>query len=184
MNGNDKMELFRTRPDYIIYVPDGRGTEGLPDSANEHFLVFRRGDGTLAAVWTQSGFEGEYNQHIVFSGSDSHGRIWTPPRIIAGGSPDPASGRGMCSWGYPLVSRSGRIYVLYSRHMGVNDIFTHTTGVLHGIFSDDGGESWSPEAPVKLPRTIWDNPDPAIPSNCGTKRVRTSTSRICATYFG
>ena len=58
MNGNDKAELFRTHPDYVIYVPDGRGTGGLPDVANEHFLVFRRGDGTLAAVWTQSGFEG------------------------------------------------------------------------------------------------------------------------------
>ena len=48
MNGNDKAELFRTHPDYVIYVPDGRGTGGLPDVANEHFLVFRRGDGTLA----------------------------------------------------------------------------------------------------------------------------------------
>lgn len=67
----------------------------------------------------------------------------------------------MCSWGFPLVSRSGRIYVLYSKHMGINDIFTHTTGLLHGIFSDDGGESWSAEEAVTLPRTIWDHPDPA-----------------------
>lgn len=166
MNGNDKAELFRTHPDYVIYVPDGRGTGGLPDVANEHFLVFRRGDGTLAAVWTQSGFEGECNQHIVFASSDSRGRVWSPPRIIAGGSPDPATGRGMCSWGFPLVSRSGRIYVLYSKHMGINDIFTHTTGLLHGIFSDDGGESWSAEETVTLPRTIWDHPDPAVPPNC------------------
>ena len=166
MNGNDKAELFRTHPDYVIYVPDGRGTGGLPDVANEHFLVFRRGDGTLAAVWTQSGFEGECNQHIVFASSDSRGRVWSPPRIIAGGSPDPATGRGMCSWGFPLVSRSGRIYVLYSKHMGINDIFTHTTGLLHGIFSDDGGESWSAEEAVTLPRTIWDHPDPAVPPNC------------------
>ena len=182
MNGNDKMELFRTAPDYIVYIPYGIGVEGLPDSANEHFLVFRRKDGTLAAVWTQSGFEGEYNQHIVFSGSDAHGRIWTPPRVIAGRDPDPATGRGMCSWGYPLVSRSGRIYVLYSKHMGVNDIFTHTTGALHGIFSDDGGESWSPEAPVELPRTIWDNPDPAIPTNCITwqKPLRFGDGRYLA----
>lgn len=80
MNGNDKAELFRTHPDYVIYVPDGRGTGGLPDVANEHFLVFRRGDGTLAAVWTQSGFEGECNQHIVFASSDSRGRVWSPDR--------------------------------------------------------------------------------------------------------
>ncbi len=182
MNGHDQAELFRTRPDYVIYIPGNRNTGGLPDAANEHFLVFRRGDGTLAAVWTQSGFEGQCNQHIVFASSDRHGRTWTPPRIIAGGQPDRATGKGMCSWGYPLVSRSGRIYVLYSKHTGVNDIFTHTTGLLHGIYSDDNGESWSAEAAISLPRTIWDNPDPAVPSNCITwqKPLRFGDGRYLA----
>lgn len=174
-------ELGRTRPDYVVYVPRGND-ERLPDTGNEHFLVFRRGDGTLAAVWTQSGREGQYNQHIVFAESDEHGVEWSSPHVIAGRSFDPETGRNMCSWGYPLVSRSGRIYVLYSRHTGVNDLFSHTTGELAGIYSDDNGGSWSEEQLIRLPRTCWDNPDPAIPANCITwqKPLRFGDGRYLA----
>lgn len=160
-------ELSRTAPDYVIYVPSGKN-ESIPDSANEHFLVFRRKDNTFAAVWTQSSFEGMYNQHIVFAESDASAQRWSAPQVIAGKEFDPKTGKGMCSWGYPLVSRSGRIYVLYSKHVGINEIGSHTTGRLAGIYSDDNGKSWSAEAFLDFPRSEYDSPDLSIPPNCIT----------------
>ena len=52
----------------------------------------------------------------------------------------------MASWAFPLVSRSGRIYVLYSQNVGKFDTFPHTTGRLDGIYSDDNGQTWSTAA--------------------------------------
>lgn len=154
-------ELRRTEPDYVVFKP-GSLDGSSRDTGNEHFLVFDGPDGGLLAVWTQSTIEGRPDQRIVFSRSDDKGETWRPPRVVAG----PASTGGtMASWGFPLVSQSGRIYVIYSRHIGVNDIFTHTTGLMACIFSDDAGESWSVEQVIPMPRSRWDNPDPNVPSN-------------------
>ncbi|MDR1280944.1 MAG: glycoside hydrolase [Opitutaceae bacterium] len=159
---NRNPELRRTRPDYITFIPSGDNPR-MPDAANEHFLVFRRADDSLAAVWTQSGHEGQCNQHIAFAESDAHGKTWTKPRIIAGADFCPETGKGMCSWAFPLVSKTGRIYVLFSQHAGVNDLFTHTTGWFAAIFSDDNGATWSTPERVNLPRSEYDNPDETIP---------------------
>ncbi len=156
-------ELYRTEPDFVVYVPKSvDGSTG--DSGNEHFMVFRGPDGSLMAVWTQSTYEGRPDQHIVFSRSPD-GSQWTDPFTIAGRNPDPGTGRGMASWGFPLVSESGRIYVIYSLHSGRNDIFSHTTGLMAGIYSDDCGGSWSGETTIPMPRSCWDNPDRDVPSN-------------------
>lgn len=160
----EKPELYRTKPDYVVFAPSG-GDPQIPDAANEHFLVFRRADNSLAAVWTQSGYEGQYNQHIAFAESDAHGKTWTKPRVIAGANYCPETGKNMCSWAFPLVSKTGRIYVIFSQHAGVNDLYKHTTGWFAGIFSDDNGSTWSSDERVPLPRSEYDNPDPAIPPN-------------------
>jgi hypothetical protein len=80
----------------------------------------------------------------------------------------------MASWGYPLVSKSGRIYVLYSQHIGKHDSFFHHTGWLHGIFSDDQGKTWSKPENIPVARSINDNPDPSFPPNmlCWQKPLR------------
>ena len=155
-------ELRRTEPNCVVYVPTGLdGTTG--DTGNEHFLVFDGPDGALMAVWTQSSYESAPDQRIVFARSDDEGTTWTSPRQIAGA--DPKTGKGMASWGFPMVSTSGRIYVLYSRHIGVNDWRKHITGWLAGIYSDDAGATWSDEQIVPFRRSKWDNPDPAMPHN-------------------
>jgi len=157
-------EIRRTKPDYVVYAPGSMdGSSG--DTGNEQVLVFDGPDGSLMTVWTQSTAEGRTDQRIVFARSANEGLTWSTPRIIAGADADLASGKGMCSWGFPLVSKSGRIYVLYSRHIGVNDVFSHTTGLMAGIWSDDAGKTWSTEQTVPMPRTRWDNPDPAVPAN-------------------
>jgi len=163
MGINIEQELRRTGPDYIVYKP-GSTDGSTRDTGNEHFLAFEGPDGSLMVVWTQSTYEGQPDQRIVFSRSEDGGWSWVSPRVIAGSAP-PAFTGNMASWGFPMVSGSGRIYVLYSRHIGVNDVFTHTTGLMAGIYSDDAGRTWSQEQIVPMPKSKWDNPDPAVPAN-------------------
>jgi len=142
-------ELSRVQPDYIVYKP-GSTDGSTHDTGNEHFLVFDGPDGSLMAVWTQSTYEGMDDQRIVFVTSRDEGRTWTLPKTIAGGS---VSGQGkMASWGFPMVSKSGRIYAIYNRHIGVNDVFFHTTGLMAGVYSDDCGKSWSAEEIIPIQR--------------------------------
>ncbi len=160
-----KEELARTQPDFVVFVPDRFEGEDM-NTGNEHFLVFVGPDRAHMAVWTQSTFEGQPDQRIVFSRENDDG-TWTRPVQVAGKPPgaDPKSPAGMASWGFPMVSKSGRIYVLFNRHIGVNDIFSHTTGLMCGVYSDDAGRTWSEAQTIPMPRTKWDNPDPDVPAN-------------------
>lgn len=160
-------QLRATRPDYVVYVPT-TGAQGVADTGNEHFLVFDGPDGSLMAVWTQSSIENfapdaPADQHIVFARSADEGVTWSPPRLLAG--PKQAGEGHMASWAYPLVSRRGRVYVLYSQSIGKTDSFVHHTAWIHGIFSDDRGTTWSAPQPVPVARSIHDHPDPAMPPN-------------------
>jgi len=162
LSADMKTELQRTKPDYVVYMP--KSMDGSThDTGNEHFLVFDGPDGSLMCVWTQSTYEGQPDQRICFSRSDDEGKTWADPKIIAGPVP-PAQG-GLASWGFPLVSKSGRIYAIYNKHIGVNDLFTHTTGLMAGICSDDNGQTWSEEQIIPMRRSILDNPDTAFPAN-------------------
>ena len=155
------VELRRTQPDYVVYVP--KSADGSThDTGNEHFLVFDGPDGSLMVVWTQSTREAMPDQRIVFSRSEDEGETWAPPRVIAGPPPD---GDAMASWGFPLVSASGRIYVIFNRHVGLHDTFFHTTGLMAALYSDDAGRTWSEPQVISMPRSKYDNPDPAYPSN-------------------
>jgi murein DD-endopeptidase MepM/ murein hydrolase activator NlpD len=166
-----KAELRVTKPDFVVFVPKIKGDE-VGDTGNEHFLVFDGPDGSLMAVWTQSSAEAQPDQHIAFARSDDEGKTWTDPRIIAG--PKRAGDGHMASWGYPLVSKTGRIYVLYSQHIGKHDSFFHHTGWLHGIHSDDNGKTWSAPQNIPVARSINDNPDASFPPNmlCWQKPLR------------
>lgn len=177
-------QLHITNPDYVVYVPSV-DDDSVSDTGNEHFLVFDGPGGSLMAVWTQSSQECyspdlPADQHIAFSRSDDEGVTWSKPRAIAG--PARPSAAYMASWGYPLVSRSGRIYVLYNQHIGKHDSFYHHTGWVHGIYSDDGGNSWSAPQNVPVARSINDNPDLSYPPNmlCWQKPLRLGTNN---TYF-
>ncbi len=154
-------EIIRTKPDIEVFSPKSLdGSSG--DTGNEHFLVFAGPDGSLMAVWTQSTREGASDQRIVFSRS-TDGETWAIPRQIAGkGSSETTK---MASWGFPIVSASGRIYVIYNKHIGINDIFSHTTGRMAGIYSDDCGKTWSKEQEIRFEKDKWDNPNPEVPSN-------------------
>ncbi len=169
-------QLRITRPDHVVFVPEVNDA-GVNDTGNEHFLVFDGPDGSLMAIWTQSSVENYSpdmpgDQHIVFASSKDEGKTWTKPRIIAG--PARAGEGPIASWAFPLVSKRGRIYVLYSQHVGKFDTFPHTTGRMDGIFSDDNGQTWSAPQNIPMPRTGRDNPDTSFPGNwiCWQKPLR------------
>lgn len=167
-------EVRKTNPDFIVYQPADADS---PDASNQHFLVFDGPDRSLMAIWTQHTFEGAGNHHIVFSQSTDEGQSWSEPVIIAGSNEvDPDR---QCSWAFPLVSASGRIYVLYNKSVPKADYDLNTpytngdlkfgwkyvTGLMQGFYSDDAGRTWSEPQTIAMPKSPLDNPDPRMPSN-------------------
>lgn len=159
-------EIRRTRPDRIVYSPrhfDGSTGDGL----NEHFLVFDGPDGSLMATWTQSpaasGMPGSrQHNHIVFSRSDDEGTNWSRPIVIAGPGRESSSDY-MASWQFPLVSKTGRIYVLYNRNVGIAGWLLMHTGGMGAVYSDDNGSSWSAPVEVPMRRSSYDDPSGKTP---------------------
>lgn len=153
-----QQEIYRTKPDYIIYSPSAKGDK--QDHGNEHLHVWHAHDGRMCALWTMSTFEGTFTQHPVLSFSFDSGKSWTCPKSLLQGEIDPESGKNMASWASPAISKSGRIYIFFCKHQGKKGYYTHQRGKMAIIYSDDHGESWSREFVRDLPRTKFDLPDP------------------------
>ncbi|HOW69709.1 MAG TPA: sialidase family protein [Phycisphaerae bacterium] len=155
-------EARRSRPDYIVYIP--RHWDGsAQDSHNEHLLVFEGPRGWLMAVWTQSLKKPGPANRIVFARSKDGGATWSPPAHVAG----PRSGENpshMASWGFPMVSRSGRIYVIYNQHQGLSGWIPMHTGTMDGTYSDDDGQSWSRPQTIPMPHSPYDDPEGKTPA--------------------
>lgn len=156
-----KRELQRTRPDYIVYVPKSFDGSSY-DTGNEHFLVFDGPDGSLMAVWTQSSYEGAGDHRIMFTRSTDEGQSWSAPRRIVG--PRRPGDGYMASWGFPLVSKSGRIYVIWNQYQGIDDVIHQHTGTMDGCYSDDLGATWSAPQTIPMKRSPYDHTDPRVPS--------------------
>lgn len=159
---NLDVEITKTRPDFIVYRPENADGSGH-DTGNEHVLAFDGPDGSLMILWTQSSAEGQPDQRLAFARSTDEGRTWSAPRILVG--PRQAGQAPIASWGFPMVSRSGRIYVLFNQHTGIVDTFYQTTGAMAALYSDDAGATWSPPQRIPMPRSRYDNPDPRFPAN-------------------
>ncbi len=184
-------EVKRTNPDFIVYVP--KSADGsTAETNNQHFLVFEGPDGSLMSVWTQATLEGHGDHRMVFSKSTDKGRTWAEPKFLAGvkagegkpippGTPTPEpmtwerpdydmlqkkyNMKSMANWGYPMVSKSGRIYVVYNQFQGITDFNPQMTGTMDAVYSDDNGLSWSKPQTIPMKKSIWDHPDPSIPPN-------------------
>jgi hypothetical protein len=155
-------ELQRSAPDYVVYVPKSMDGSTF-DTGNEHFLVFDGPDGSLMCVWTQSSYEGKGDHRIMFSRSKDEGVTWSDPHRIVG-PPKPDAGH-MASWGFPLVSRSGRIYVVWNQYQGIDDVAAQMTGTMDCCYSEDMGATWSSPQTIPMPRSPHDHTDPKVPSN-------------------
>ncbi|MBN2310621.1 MAG: exo-alpha-sialidase [Candidatus Hydrogenedentes bacterium] len=155
-------EMARSEPDYVVYCP--KSVDGSThDTGNEHFLVFDGPDGSLMCVWTQSSHEGGGDHRIVFARSGDEGVTWSEPHRIVGPA-RPGDGP-IASWGFPLVSKSGRIYAVWNQFQGVADMGATITGTMDACYSDDYGATWSEPQTVPMKRSMYDHPDPKVPSN-------------------
>ena len=69
----------------------------------------------------------------------------------------------MANWAFPMVSKSGRIYVIYNAYQGVKGWIAFHTGTMAGIYSDDLGASWSAPQEIPMPDSPYDDPGCGIP---------------------
>ena len=153
-----KKQIRLTNPDYVMFVPKQLEWE----SDNVHlYVVEHEGYGGLLAFWTQSTFEGTGNNHLVFAGSRDGGRTWTKPKYILGSravTREDAKNEAQASWGFPIVTRSGRIYLFYYRELlGTVNNHRQLTGAFSAVYSDDCGEHWSDSADIKQRVTPYDS---------------------------
>jgi hypothetical protein len=163
---NFPVDLQFSKPDYVVFVPEVE-PEKIGDMYNDHFQVFDKPNGLYFAVWCQASIEGAPDQHVSFSRSKDKGKTWEKPRILAGNktvAEGIATNGAIASWAFPLVSTSGRIYILYNQFVpGKVSTNRQHTGIMMGIYSDDDGETWTKPEEIAMPRTSLDGTDTTIP---------------------
>ena len=104
----------RTNPDLAVYLP---AQPGGRDEYADHIHIFDTPGGDLMAIWTQASFESAADERVVFSRSTNGGESWSPIEAIA-----EAQAPKLCpSLGFPVISRSGRMYCLYNQHLGIGE---------------------------------------------------------------
>ena len=114
-------ELRRSEPDYVVYKP---GSDGPPDTGNEHFLVFG-GDGSLMAVWTQSSYRRRRPPHRLFR-SEDEGVTAPPRRLVRPRRPGDGTSPAGVPAGLPIRAH----YVLYNQYRGIIDVVDQFTGTM------------------------------------------------------
>ncbi|MDR2441349.1 MAG: glycoside hydrolase [Planctomycetaceae bacterium] len=163
---NFQTDLQFSKPDYVVFVPEIE-PEKLGDMYNDHFQVFDKPNGKLFAIWCQASIEGAPDQHVAFSRSLDKGKTWEKPHVLAGNktvAEGIANNGAIASWAFPMVSKSGRIYVLYNQFVpGKVSTNRQHTGIMLGIYSDDDGETWTKPEEIIMPRTSNDGTDTTIP---------------------
>ncbi len=159
-------DILVNKPDYVVFVPKKKKFI-TGDTYNDHFQVFTKPNGMLFAVWTQATKEGDIDQHIAFSKSKDDGFTWSEPVVLAG-SKNYTNPQLRASWQQPMVSKSGRIYLLWNQQ--VTSQGPHC-GTMFGIYSDNEGETWSSPQLVPMQRMDRDPEDILIPPSwCNWQR--------------
>lgn len=125
---------------------------GLP-IPKEHYCdqpyVVVTADGTWVCVLTTGrGVEGEPGQHVISTRSSDQGQSWSEPVDI-----EPADGPE-ASWVMPLLTPFGRIYAFYVYNTHNQREVISDDGPIKRVdsfgdlmfrYSDDDGQSWSPQ---------------------------------------
>lgn len=158
--GDPEVEWKRSNPDITVFLPLG---SGIYNGDNEHFLVFNAPKSDeLLALWTQSSVEGRGDNHLVLARSND-AKNWTVPKYLVGAK----YGKGglQASWGFPIVTDKGRIYIFYTKEVEIHDNNRQISGTLGCIFSDDNGFNWMGPEEIEMPRSMYDNTDINFPKN-------------------
>lgn len=157
--GDEEVEWKRTSPDIVLYRPTGDSYT----NDNEHFLVIKAPQSDeLLATWTQSSCEGRGDNHIVIARSND-GIKWSPPKYIAGIKAGAETRQA--SWGFPIVSDRGRIYLFFTKEIELFDNNRQGSGSMGCKYSDDNGFSWIDGCDISMPRSKYDNNNPVYPKN-------------------
>ena len=150
----------RTEPDYVVHLPRQAGQN---DEYADHVHTFYTPGGDLMCIWTQAIYESAPDMRTVYARSSDGGQTWSACRPMT----TPA-GPNLCRpQGFPLVSRSGQLYCLYTAYPGFGDIGGLWAGPLCVKTSDDDGHTWV-DSDVQIPfrRTRFDHPDPKVDPQC------------------
>ncbi len=151
-------EWKRSKPDVVVYLPKGNA-----DGDNEHFLVFEAPKSDeLLATWNQSSCEGRGDNRAVIARSPD-GKTWSEPKLIVGCKP--GNKGGQASWPVPVVAKTGRIYLFYTKQTDLTDGDPQGCGAMGCMISDDNGHTWQPRADIPMPRNQFDHPDPNVPKH-------------------
>ena len=158
--GDPDIEWKRSNPDIKVFVPTG---SGIYNGDNEHFFVFKapKSEGLLA-LWTQSSVEGHGDNHLVLARS-ADAKNWSAPKYLVGSKY--GIGGLQASWGFPIVSENGRIYIFYTKEIEIFDNSRQGSGTMGCIYSDDNGFNWTEPEEIKIPRSKYDNPNKKYPKN-------------------
>ena len=156
--------------DYVVFKPkmQKKGGKVSPgdrgDRYNDHFqVIYDQTKKVYYAFWTQASRESDIDQHIAFSKSTDGLASWREPVVIAGGE-NKKIPRLKASWQQPLLSKKGRLYILWNQQMGLT-----TSGIeeMYGSYSDDGGESWKvPQKVAHWPVSDFPRKNGKYPSWC------------------
>ena len=107
--GDPAVEWMRTAPDVQVYLPK---VSGGNDNDNCVLAVTPAPGGEeIIAVWTQSSCETWGDNRIMISRSNN-GVDWQPPEFVIGAR---HAEEKQSSWGMPMWSKSGRLYLFLSR---------------------------------------------------------------------
>lgn len=148
----------RTEPDLVVYLPT---KPPFAEEASDHVLVDVTPGGDLLAIWTSATVQGAHDYCVVHARSTDDGVTWTTPDPIAA----PEKLGNYCNFGWPVISKSGRIYVFYNFAPGIGEGFIN--GIMRCKYSDDDGHTWI-DGGVEIPyrRSKFDHPDPSVLSRC------------------
>ena len=167
----------RTNPDLVFFLPK-QPPEWV--EAVDHVLVDVTPGGDLLAIWTY-GTKADASDHtVLYARSEDGGRTWSEPGEFD--PPGPKSGQVTC-FGFPVISRTGRIYAFYNKGAGVGT--NYQTSFLRCSYSDDDGRTWTPgNVDIPYRRTILSHPDPSIGTNSipWQKPIRDARDRVLAGY--
>lgn len=153
-------EWRRSGPDAVMYLPKGGAA---CDGDNESLCVFKAPKSDeLLALWTQSSVEGHGNNRLMLARSRD-GLRWSEPTRLAGTRP--GTREPQASWGVPVVSSSGRIYVVYVGELARSDYNRQESGGMGCATSDDNGVTWKTGQAIAMPRNQLDHPDPKVPKS-------------------
>ena len=147
----------RTNPDLVLHLPV---EEPLSAEHVDHILVEKTHQGNLLAIWTMAVKPRALG--VFYARSEDNGLTFSEPMMIDGPRGKPGQD---CSFGFPVVSKNGRIYCFYNFSPGIGE--GRINAILMCKYSDDDGRTWiGDNTQIPYRRSKFDHPDPKVLSRC------------------